>query len=306
MLYGWFKQKSFRCGLRWFLLFILMLVGLNQLTSMNLSWPRSGDSAFYLVGVFLGAFLAHGVQSAMTMEIVRWNGKAMLWKHALALNCLGGLWGLMMPLGSVGYKGLALKQMWGISTKDYVAYYGIAFMANLWMGLIFAIWPMSVMFGSSWAWGMIIVLLPLPLALLKAPTCLNRWGLLPQSLLSSVEKLRCFLCFAGIQGFGLGIYVGIYAAALSWFDAPWSFAMLFAFVVIQSWLFLAPLVPGNLVVLEGAGVWCFQQQGVAPEVALSVIALMRLSLLVELLIMAPWARFVLPSWNLLSQLENKN
>ena len=272
---------------------------------MNLSWPRSSGSPLYLVGVFWGAFLAHGVQSAMTVEIVRWNGKVILWKQALALNCLGGLWGLMMPLGSVGYKGLALKQMWGISPKDYVAYYGLALMANLWVGLIFALWPMAVMIGPFWAWGLALILLPLPFALLKTPPCWTRRGLLPQSLPSATGQLRCFLRFAGIQGFGLGVYVGIYTAALSWLEAPWSLTMLLAFVVIQSWLFLAPLVPGNLVILEGAGVWCFQRQGIPPEVALTAIALMRLSLLAELLIMAPWARYILPSWTQLAQVEKK-
>ena len=172
---------------------------------------------------------------------------------------------------------------------------------KIWVGFLFALWPTAKMLGDRWAYGLALLLLAFPVGVYKAPNILNQWGVLPNTLKLPSDKLRCFLRFALIQGVGLGVYVGIYGAGLTWYGAQWTLPLLLAFVVIQSWLFLAPIVPANLVVLEGAGIWCFTQQGIAPEIALAVIALMRVSLLAELLVLAPWARMALPSW---SELKN--
>jgi hypothetical protein len=288
--------KNLRRWARWVLLVVLMAVGFFHLQQMELDWPSAKGPNFFLGIVALGAFLAHGIQAAMTKAIVHFNGVFLSWPKTLALNCLGGLWGLLFPMGSVGYKSLYLHSQCSIHPKAYVAYYGLAFLANLWSGLAFAFWPIFKTFGLGYVYGTILIFIGLPCLLVWTPRWLKKWKLIPQESNSSLFLLKAFGVFALIQGLGLAVYVLIYAAALSWFGEPWSLPMLMAFVVIQSWLFLAPIVPGNLVILEGAGLWCLTQAGGSPEAALASVAIMRISMLAELILLAPWARHVLPSW----------
>ncbi|MBF0197266.1 MAG: hypothetical protein HQL32_06130, partial [Planctomycetes bacterium] len=63
----------------------------------------------------------------------------------------------------------------------------------------------------------------------------------------------------------------------------------------QNLIFLAPIVPGNLVLLESAGGWLLEQENIPFWASVSAIALMRLVFLSGLLLLGFCGKFFLPS-----------
>ncbi|MBF0199262.1 MAG: hypothetical protein HQL32_16225, partial [Planctomycetes bacterium] len=68
--------------------------------------PINISTCLLALGATLPAFLG---QAWMTRTIVGYCGKSLNIFRALGINLLAGLWGMWLPMGSVGYKAMYLK-----------------------------------------------------------------------------------------------------------------------------------------------------------------------------------------------------
>jgi hypothetical protein len=290
------SREALKWG-RWLLLLILITWAFKKCRDLNLNLPNLEQSWFYPCFLILGGFLAHGVQAGMTWLIARFCQVKIPFSKCLSLNVMGGLWGLLLPMGSVGYKALALKKDHGLSMSSYGSFYGLATMANIWASLMllnffgvfadFVFGPAIKFFiftGPIWVF--------LALKFISRWPMLNKWTGQP---LTFRRYLVCFLSLVVIQLLGAMVYLGIYLGALSWMSVNLPFGPVFVVVVLQSVLFLAPIVPGNAVVLESAGMWWLAKFGVEPSVGVAAILIMRFSVLGTLVMLSPWAMWRLSS-----------
>jgi hypothetical protein len=183
--------------------------------------------------------------------------------------------------------------------SSYGSFYGLATMANIWTSLIlldffgvfadFFLGPAIQLFiftGPIWIF--------LALKFISRWPKLNKWTGQP---LAFRRYLICFLSLVVIQLLGAMGYLGIYLGGLGWMSVDLPFGPVFVVVVLQSVLFLAPIVPGNAVVLESAGMWWLAKFGVEPSVGIAAILIMRFSVLGTLLMLSPWAMWRLSSEN---------
>ena len=100
--------------------------------------------------------------------------------------------------------------------------------------------------------------------------------------------------FLWVQALGLLAYVAMYLFSLALFGIDISLKYGLSIVVFQSWLFLVPIVPGNLVLLESLVAWVLLDAGVPLELSIAATLLNRGVMLICLLILAPWAQWTLP------------
>lgn len=210
------------------------------------------------------------------------------------MNVMGGLWGLLLPLGSIGYKAAHLKRYMGVSLKDYSSMYGLSLLSTLLSGSLVLVPTFYIMGKEQWSLYALAMLLGLlVLSSLGAKSLVALMTRLGQrerfGVLLHGDAPKRVVRMGLIQTVGLMIYVWGYHFWFMAVGVDVAMVSLIVFVILQSWIFLAPLVPGNLVVLETLGVLWLGHEGVAAPDALTVVAGMRLSMLLLLLAMSPVA-----------------
>ena len=277
-----------RQNARWLVLLVLMLYASTVLMDLPWRWPMLADAWRLWFGLGVCCFAAHLCQALMTCEVVSCCGERLGLLTALRINVLGGLWGLLLPMGSVGYKAIYLKREHNLGPYHYGRWYIWASVVNLGLGC-------SAMVLCWWShlptWILaLLMLLGLMMLLFKGQLLrfIARLGL-QQSHLSVILKR-----FVWVQALGLLTYVGMYSFSLALFGVEISLNYGLSIVVFQSWLFLVPLVPGNLVLLESLVAWVLLRAGVPLELSIAATLLNRAVMLFCLLVLAPWAQWTLP------------
>jgi len=91
------------------------------------------------------------------------------------------------------------------------------------------------------------------------------------------------------HAFGLFTYIVLYYFCFESLNIHVNFFYLSVWVAIQSFLFLAPLVPANLVIMEALGALLLANANASPHSIVLGIALMRLVCMVGLFFFAPFA-----------------
>lgn len=296
-----FKHKRLIKGL---MIAILLSAAISQFAQLN--WAAVSLSNHWSAPVELLIFglLAHAIQASMTVYLVSLCSRVIKFKEALCLNIIGGLYGLLFPMGSVGFKAMSLKKNFKVSISQYSSYYGLTFFCQLWSSLVIGCF---LTFGSLSELAHLALMCSVfisPWLLYESLKSLHRFekrfpaswqGILKKVIQEDINGRRFFqqfLTISIIQSLGITAYVGIYHAALSWLGVDAPLVSILVFVLIQSLLFLAPIIPGNLAILEGAGAWWFHSDSIEMSVAISAIVLMRASTLGSLLILSPWAFYV--------------
>ena len=276
---------------RWIMLLFLLAWAYQKCRDLNLELPELKSSWAYPLMLAVGGLCAHGVQAGMTWLITRFCEAKVPYFKCLSLNVLGGLWGMLLPMGSVAYKAVALKRDHGLSMSRYGSFYGLATMANVWASLIL-LYYFGVFEGQIYGFLVKLLVLTGPLWVFVVLQLMSKWPTL-NKYTGEPMAFGCYLVrffsLVAIQLIGAMVYLGIYALALGWMSVSLPLGPVMVVVVMQSVLFLAPVVPGNAVVLEGAGMWWLAKFGVEPAVGIAAILLMRLSILGTLLSLSPWA-----------------
>ncbi len=281
-------STAIRRNVRWLLLLALMIYASTILLDLPWRWPKFSGAWHLWCGLGLSCFFAHLCQASMTREVVACCGGRLELLTALRINVLGGLWGLLLPMGSVGYKAIYLKRKLALGPYQYGKWYLWASLVNLALGA-------GVMILCWWSylpqWSLALVLLLAVIAMLLKRQCFGliaRFGLLQSHLSLAVQRLLW------VQTLGLLAYVGMYVFSLSLFGIDISLKYGLSIVVFQSWLFLVPIVPGNLVLLESLVAWVLLGAGVPLELSIAATLLNRGVMLTCLLALAPWAQWTLP------------
>jgi hypothetical protein len=288
------KKPLWFQSLRWVILILLLSWGAYQAFSMreelgNLQGPLSALPIMIISVVF-----TQWVQGRMSQQLIRFSDRDISLLKAFQLNIISGLWGTLLPLGSVGFKANFFKKELDLSLQTYAANYGLALLATLFIGSGLAGISFLILGKPLWALCALCsgVLL---LALLSWAPGVLQWASNKVghpdwfSLDSSTLRHRLFT-LSRIQAMGLFGYTGIYFGCFLLVGHHLSPLLILIMVVAQSWMFLAPLVPGNLVLLEGLGAWWMLKNGVPVPDSITAIALMRLSFLIVLILLAPWSQ----------------
>jgi hypothetical protein len=282
-------------GCRWLLLLILISWALIKGRELGFSLPKlPWSSAHVSILLFLG-LMAHVVQAGMTKAICFLCSVKIGLLRCLSLNVVGGLWGLLMPMGSVGYKTVALKRDHNLKPSRYASYYVLSALANLWTACLVLL-PLGVWAKLDlYLRAVMVLFLISPALLFISQNILRKVSFFDRRLghrtLGLVRFFSTFFILAGIQLMGALVYLSIYALALSWLDAQAPMSAVAVVVLMQSLLFLAPIVPGNAVVLEGAGMWWLGRYGVEPSIGVSAMLMMRFTVFGVLVTLSPWAFF---------------
>jgi hypothetical protein len=279
---------AIRQNVRWLVLLALMIYASTVLLDLPWRWPRLADAWSLWFGLGLCCFAAHLCQALMTREVVACCGARLELLTALRINVLGGLWGLLLPMGSVGYKAIYLKRKLALGPYHYGKWY-------LWSSLVNLVLGAGVMVLCWWSylplWSMALLLFLAVTAMLLKRQCfafIARFGLLQSHLSLAVQRLLW------VQTLGILAYVGMYLFSLSLFGIDISLKYGLSIVVFQSWLFLVPIVPGNLVLLESLVAWVLLGAGVPLELSIAATLLNRGVMLTCLLALAPWSQWTLP------------
>ncbi len=230
------------------------------------------------------------VQAVLTKKITSFCGGQIKIHHALKINMLGGLWGVLLPFGSVAYKAVYLKNHHHIEMLRYSSFYGLSFLASTVASLLLV--SVSSLYYSVYD------LLVLSLALLS---CIAVFFIVIEPLgkgfprlqgvnvlksLFDRERKKIFIHFLILHFFGLFNYILIYQSCFYFLELSIPFVQSCALVAIQNILFLAPLVPGNFVVLELVAAWLMNTHQTNPYDVVLAVLIMRFVMLACLLVMS--------------------
>lgn len=274
------KLKSIRTLLRWVLAPLLIWVAYQHLDSIWLELRIVNLSSGYVVFLGLFVFMIFCSQAGVTTTIVNASEAKISFLKALQLNITAGFWGLVMPFGSVSYKAQALKLDYQVSIKKYARLFLISTLLSVWLSVVFLCatvtklptWPFRQVFLAAGA-GALLVIPVYGFLKFKQSKILE----LPFKSLGSWHMM------------GLISYIGLYYFCFKTMDLTIPLIVLSAWVAVQSLLFVFPLVPGNLVIMEAIGAYLLMQQNLKAESIVIGIALMRLSCLSGLMLCSPWA-----------------
>jgi uncharacterized membrane protein YbhN (UPF0104 family) len=234
--------------------------------------------------IFLGLFVLciFCSQAGVTKTIVDASDSKISFFKAIQLNIAGGFWGLVMPFGSASYKAQALKLDYQISIKRYASMFLFSTLLSAWLSAIFLcatviklpLWPYRLVFMG--VGGVSLLMIPIFYFMKYKQSHLAD---LPVKGLGSWHVL------------GLLSYIGLYYFCFKTLGWPIPLIALSAWVAVQSLLFVFPLVPGNLVIMEALGAYLLVQQNLSAESVVIGITLMRLACLLGLLCLSPWVAF---------------
>lgn len=275
-------------NVRWLLLLILMTYAFTTLRDLPWRWPLHADVWPLWFGLGFCCFAAHFAQALMTCAVVACCGERLGTMTALKINVLGGLWGLLLPLGSLGYKAIYLKRVFNLGPNHYGKCYLWASLVNLGLGccaIVLCWWTHVPTWTLAWLLFVGLVALSFKSHLFK----LRLW-----SGLEHLHLSKALGKFVWVQALGLLVHVCMYGFSLALFGVEISPKYALSIVVFQSWLFLVPLVPGNLVLLESLVAWVLLRAGVPLELSIAATLLNRAVTLIGLLTIAPWAQWTLP------------
>jgi hypothetical protein len=276
------------------MLIALLWWGAKQALSMkeelgNLKGPLSAISLIAISVIF-----TQWVQGRMSQQLIRFCQRDLPLLKAFQLNVIAGLWGTLLPLGSVGYKATYFKRELDLPLSTYAANYGLALLSTFFIGSQLAGISLLILEKHAWAgcsvaFGLTLLVLisyaPGPLRWLSTKIGHPEWFQLDARSLRS----RLFI-LSRIQTMSLFGFTGLYLGCFLLVGHHLTPMVVMIMVVAQSWMFLAPLVPGNLVLLEGLGAWWMLKNGVPVPDSVTAIALMRISFLALLLLLAPWSQ----------------
>lgn len=283
--------------LRWIFLIGLLWWGGHQAYSMRdelgqIKGPLSAVPLMVISVVF-----TQWVQGRMSQHLIRFCDRDISLMKAFHLNVIAGLWGTLFPLGSIGYKAAFFKKELNLSLQTYAANYGLALLATLFMGSILGGVSLILLQRPNYALLCFSVGICVVALITWAPSFL-RWasskvGHPDWFSLGPKILLRRLLIISRIQAMGLFGYTGLYLGCFILVGHHPTPLIVMVMVVAQSWMFLAPIVPGNLVLLEGIGAWWMLKNGIPVPDSITSVALMRISFLALLLLLAPWCQFQL-------------
>lgn len=230
------------------------------------------------------------VQAVLTKQITFFCSGNIKLFHALKINMLGGLWGVLLPFGSVAYKAVYLKNHHQIEMLRYSSFYGLSFLASMVASLILV--AVSSVYYSEVNLLILSSVLLICIAILlcvidsigkKFPSLMEINAF--RSLFEKKRK-KYFLHFLILHFFGLLNYMLIYQSCFYFLDLSIPVIQSCALVAIQNILFLAPLVPGNFVVLEVVAAWLMKAHQTNPYDVVLAVLIMRFVMLACLLVMS--------------------
>lgn len=263
---------------------------LQHVEALRLELSRVELDPLYLCLILVSVGSIFLGQAGVTTTIVTACDKNIQLSQAIYLNNLAGFWGLVMPFGSVGYKAQQLKGVYQVSLKQYGGMFIISLISSLWVSsILLMIGLLSVEKNELLYSALVLSFLGIVAGTLYPfwKFVLNKFF---QELKEATVKLNWWKLSAW-HAFGLFNYVVLYLFCFKALGIDIHPLYLAAWVAIQSFVFLAPIVPGNLVVMETLGAMFLSGAGYRPESIVLGIALMRLGCLVGLLLLSPVSFF---------------
>lgn len=273
------RLKSTRKVLRWVLMPMLLWFAYQHVDKIYQELLQVELQFDYVVFLVLFVFVIFCSQAGVSKSIVDASESHISFMKAIQLNIAAGFWGLVMPFGSVGYKAQVLKLDYQISVKRYASLFVFSTLLSAWLSIIFLC--ATVLQLDSWpyrpyfivAGGLALLLIPV-FYILK-----NRHSKMVNFPVVSLGIWHMM---------GLFSYIGLYYFCFKTLGLDLSLFSLSAWVAVQSLLFVFPLVPGNLVIMEALGAYLLVRENLSAESIVIGIALMRLSCLLGLLALSPW------------------
>lgn len=251
-----------------------------------------------LMALLLLSLVSLALQGALTRQIVKLCGKNISLPVACGANVVGGLWNLVVPMGSVGYKALYLQRSVGVDWRLYLATYGLSFYASLWAAWLIAMagsWMLQlhqilmVLLGVGVLLSVPILFRPLVARLiLAAGFKTGPWMAL------GIEAPTGKIIGMGIYHLlGMLIYAALYGVGFWSISSDMAAGSLMLLVSLQSMVMMVTLVPGNLVIWEALAGWAQTWQMSEPWHGVIVAAMIRFANLLVLVTAAlPAARFM--------------
>lgn len=252
-----------------------------------------------ILGLFIFSFINIFIQAYLSKSICHFCGKQLNLIKSVAINVYGALMGIIMPMGSIGYKAIYLKNNLGLSYSHYASFYGISIIAafNASLLLLFLI---SFTSNSNLSTQLVLLLMnfisnsilflrkPIGHFLNSAITQKIKESLLCEAFTSKYLKL--FI----IHSFSLSCFTLMYFFAFKSFNTESTLLSIAALVAVQNLLFLIPLIPGNFVILESTAAWIMQFQNIYHYDTVLAVLLLRAISLICIILLVFFSNFSFP------------
>lgn len=271
-----------------YLLFCFLLCFAILKVSENIELIKDTKLDLIYFGLlFVPVAFSYICQAWMTVQITNFCRKKIKLNLALGVNLMAGLWGIIFPMGSVGYKALYFKKVLNIEIFQYSKFYGLSFLSSVMvsffvMSIAFVFQRDTFLFMLFISCFALLMLLFIYRETFFAKYIHGRYPYL--EVLFENEVWNRLFGLSIIHFFGIMIYILIYKCSFLAFESEISFLSLAVFVAMQNLMFLLPIVPGNFVLLEAvASMYLSQSQGSTWDPIFAVI-LMRIVSLIFLIV----------------------
>jgi uncharacterized membrane protein YbhN (UPF0104 family) len=282
-------QRSFKF-LRISLFIALLIFGLTKCRELYDKLKNVEFNFLKFIIIILFVVLSFIIQAWLTKIITKFCDAKIKIPEALQINVIGGLFGVLMPFGSVAYKAVYLKKHQGIEMMKYSSFYGLSFSAACFASVIILMFA-GLYYGESSIWILsILILSAILLFVIFLDKIFNSFPRIKDANVfksfMSEKRYMYFFQFTGLHFFGLLNYVLIYQACFYFLSLTVPIIQSCALVAIQNIIFLAPVVPGNLVVLESIAAWLMSVNNMNPYDIVLAVLLMRFTMMFSLIVLA--------------------
>lgn len=261
-----------------------------------------------IIGLFLFSILSLILQAYLSKTICLFCNKQLNLFKSLAINVYGALLGIIMPMGSVSYKAIYLKNTLGLSYTHYASFYGIsvlaAFNASLLLLLILCFTASSDIKAQLFIFiiniiGNSVIFLRKPLARMLNAS----WAFKIREILLYEGFYHKYLKLFIIHCLSLSCFIAMYFFAFKSFNTENTLFSIAALVAVQNLLFLIPLIPGNLVILESTAAWMMQFQNIHHYDTVLAVLLLRATSIFCIILLVFVSNFALPLKNFIKNRE---